>query len=256
MTTIFRAIHFTIAVLLIAVPWCERLRAQAQRSCSVEDKKQAYSDFMSSHEAATRDRIKALAAAKKHLACSADSGDQEEELARVNLAVGQMLSVKNLSNDAIPYFIRAASYNSTVKTSPKTYVALADAYMDIYEKLSEAYRNRYEGKAEDPQSLIALENIHAIIDRMIDAYARVVALVGVPSKPSDPHSGRDLGEWAMGSLTEFYRYRHTGSDRGLTELIATILSEPLPAWPIPPARAHSESGVRTSSRLEVCRRVA
>jgi len=227
------------------------LRAQAQSSCSVEDKKQAYSDFMSSYEGASRDRVKALAAAKKYLACSPDSGDQEKDLARVNLAVGQMLSVKNLSNDAIPYFIRAASYNSTVKTSPKTYVALANAYMAIYEELAEAYRI---GKVDDRQSLAALENINAVIDRMIDAYARVVALAGVPPKPSSPHSGLNLGEWAMGSLTEFYRYRHKGSDAGLRELIARILFEPLPAWPIPPASVPRKVGSRTTISLEMCRK--
>jgi hypothetical protein len=250
MTTIFRAIHVTIAVLIIAaVPDCERLHVQAQSRCSTEDKKQAYRDFTSSYEGGTRDRVKALAAAKKYLACSPDSGDQEEDLASVNLAVGRMLSVKNLSNDAITYFIKAASYNSTVKTSPKTYVALANAYMDIYEKLAEAYRT---GKVDDRQSLAALENIDAVVDRMIDASARVVALVGVPAKPSSPHSGLNLGEWAMESLTEFYKYRHKGSDAGLKELIARILSEPLPAWPIPPASLPRKVGSRTTSPLEVC----
>jgi len=238
-------------LLIAALPDSGRLRAQAQNGCSIEDKKQAYSDFTSSYEGNTRDRVKALAAAKKYLACSAETGgDQEEELAKVNLAVGRMLRMQDLSSDAIPYFIKAASYNSTVKTSPQTYVDLAYAYMDIYEKLSEAYRTRYEGKAEDQQSLMALENIHAVIDRMIDAYARVVALVGVPAKPSSPHGGLNLGEWAMGSLIEFYRYRHKGSEAGLRELIASILSEPLPGWPIPPASVPRKVGQGPPFHLE------
>ncbi len=65
-----------------------------------------------------------------------------------------------------------------------------------------------------------------IIDRMIDAYARAIAAAG-----SDPANAQNKAQW-MTKLTDFYKFRHEGSDAGLNELIASVLSRPLPAKPL------------------------
>lgn len=234
------AIRFQSAWLAIAVVvFCGFASGQAfaqdqtQLHCCVEDKKQYHKDFEVSYEGPDRNRVKALEAARKYLACPADASDEEEILAKVNLAIGRMLSLNGSRSDAIPYFVKAASYKSTVQTLPRTYLDLALAYQDgPYEKLSSAYTTKYSGKDETEESKRELEHIDRVIDRMIDAYARVVALTGVPLKPSSPHSGRGMAEVAMDTLSSFYKYRHKGSDAGLKDFIAGILSQPLPEWPI------------------------
>jgi hypothetical protein len=234
---------FGIPILWLIVPIFQSpVRAHpkhlAQGQCSVESKAQYYRDFRASHDGETKDLTKALESAKKYLACS-DSGDQQEILANLNLAVGQILSSKNSTSDAIPYFIRAASYDSSVKTSPQTYADLADAYSEgPYARLAEAYRLKYAGKDETEESLRALENIGQVADRMIDAYARAVALSGIqPSKivareGLRTRTGRDPADW-IDDLIAFYKFRHKGSDAGLKQLIATVLSTPLPSAPVP-----------------------
>src|SRR5207253_3540761 len=78
-----------------------------------------------------------------------------------------------------------------------------------------------------PESKLALENINQVLDRVIDAYARAVALAGSDVKY------KDLKADAMGRLTDWYKFRHNKSDTGLNEMIASVLSKPLPPEPTP-----------------------
>lgn len=199
-------------------------------------------DFLASHEGDVRDDAKALEAAKRYLACPVDPGDQEEALANLNLSIGRILSLKNSPSEAIPYFIKSASYNTKVKTSPLTYVYLAEAYeQGPYDKLEAAYQVRFSGKDESDESLLALENILQIVDRIIDAYARAVALAHFESAEQLSEtaratvralSNRRPTDW-MDRLRELYKFRHDKSDAGLKGLIGTVLSQPLPPEPTP-----------------------
>jgi hypothetical protein len=150
------------------------------------------------------------------------------------------LSLKKSSTEAIPYFIKAVSYNANVKASPQTYVYLAEAYeQGPYEKLSAAYTSKFAGEDETDESLLALENIYQIVDRIIDAYARAVTLAGVEPSKIAPRTGWRIRHSPTGptdwidDLTVLYKFRHEGSDAGLKELISTILSQPLPVEPAP-----------------------
>lgn len=240
MRIVSQAIYVTLALLIIAgIPDCAlcHAKSQAQSHCSVESKTQYYSDFKASYEGVRRDQAKALEAARKYLACAVDPSDHEEIPAKLNLAVGRMLSAESLFNEAIPYFIKAVSYNSTVKTSTQTYADLAKAYEEgPYARLADEYRMNFEGKDETQQSLLALENIYLIVDRIIDAYARSVALAGVelPKRTKGRglrvFTGRDPAESAD-TLIGFYQFRHSGSDAGLKKLIGTILAQGVPAEP-------------------------
>jgi len=215
-------------------------RDQTQSQCSVESKERYYRDFLAGRDSDSRGHAKALEAARKYLACP-DPTDQEDVLANLNLAVGRMLSSKNSSSDAIPYFIKAASYKSTVKTSAQTYAFLAEAYWEgPYAQLTDSYTSKFAGKDSTHESLLALKNIYPIVDRMIDAYTRAVALSGVqPAKRSRGsglriRSGNNPTDW-LDDLTDLYKFRHQGSDVGLKMMIETILSQPIPAMPIPNA---------------------
>lgn len=236
----FQSARATIAVFLFcgfASAGKTSGQDQTQAHCRVESKNQYYRDFAASYEGDKRNQDEALKAAKNYLACPDDS-DQQEVLARLNLAVGRMLRAKGLSGHAIAYFIKAASYNSPVKTSPQTYADLAKSYLDgPYAELSADYEMKFQGKDETRASLLAVRTIFEVVDRIVDAYARAIALTGVepPKLPHGDGATRDHGdgpaEW-MDRLTELYRFRHNGSERGLKEMIGHIVVQPMPTWPI------------------------
>lgn len=216
-----------------------KLLAPVQSQCSVENKTLYFREFQESYEVDKKDLTKALEFAKKYLSCPDDLSNQDV-LASLNLAVGEILRSKNSSNDAIPYFIKAASLNSTLKSSARTYADLAEAYLEgPYEQLSHAYTSTFAGKKENRESRLALENINQLVDRVIDAYARAVALSGADWRMITPRAGLTVRsprseprDW-IEDLTEFYRFRHHGSVAELRKLIETVLSHPLPDPPTP-----------------------
>ena len=63
------------------------------------------------------------------------------------------------------------------------------------------------------------------IDRIIDAYARAIATAG-----TDPKAEQSRKEW-LAQVTNYYKFRHDGSDAGLTEFIASSMQKPLPPKP-------------------------
>src|SRR6185503_20652461 len=94
-------------------------------------------------------------------------------------------------------------------------------------KQSEEYKRMYSGKDETPESKLALANINQIVDRMIDAYARAVAVAG-----TDPKHAQAKASWQE-SLTTWYKYRNSDKTDGMNELVAGILTKPLPPEPTP-----------------------
>ena len=152
---------------------------------------------------------------------------KDEALAYLNNTIG-LLTVQKNPSEGLPYLIKAANFESKLKKLPFTYGTIAGAYeAGEYAKLSAEYKACCEGKDETPQSKLALENINQVIDRMIDAYARAVALAG-----NDAANQAAKKEW-MESLSTWYKYRHNQTDAGLNEMIASILSKPLPPLPTP-----------------------
>lgn len=148
--------------------------------------------------------------------------NKEDVLASLHYALG-FYALKQLPESAIANLIKAAQIDSDRKTAPSTYYYLALAYQNgPYKRLSDDYSKRYTGQAESPESKAALENVNRVLDKMIDAYARAVALVG-----NDPQQQNAKTQW-MVRLTELYKFRHAGSDVGLSELLARVLSQPLP----------------------------
>jgi hypothetical protein len=147
---------------------------------------------------------------------------KDDVLASLHGAIA-FLDLKTKPEDSIVHFIKALQYESELKKAPKTYYYLAVALQTgPYRRLSEDYRVRFADKPETPESKVALENINKSIDRIIDAYARAVALAG-----NDAQLQTAKAEW-MQPLTQFYKFRHADSDAGLSEFIAGVLSRPIP----------------------------
>ena len=153
--------------------------------------------------------------------------NKDDALAWLNYSLGHM-NLKSAPADALPYFLKAARFESSLKKNPAIYYYIAGAYEEgPYAKQTEDYNRLYKDKSETPESKLAQANINQLVDRAIDAYARAVAL----STATDPQTQKNKKDW-MDRLTVLYKYRNK-SDTGLNELLAGILSKPLPDVPMP-----------------------
>jgi FMN-dependent NADH-azoreductase len=152
---------------------------------------------------------------------------KDDALAYLYNAIGR-LTLKNNSPETLTSLIKAAQLESDVKKDPWIYFFIAAAYESgPYAKLSADYKAKCEGKDLTPECKLALENINQVVDRIVDAYARAVAFAGTDAKFQ-----ANKKEW-MDSLATWYKYRHNDSDVGLTEMIASVMSKPLPPEPTP-----------------------
>jgi tetratricopeptide (TPR) repeat protein len=152
---------------------------------------------------------------------------KDDTLAYLNYAVGY-LTLKSTPDQAIDSLIKAAQYESDIRKTPSTYYFLAVAYESgPYKTLSTAYQKDFADKPETPQSKAALEKLNTIMDRIIDAYARAINAAG-----TDPKTEQSRKEWTT-ALSNYYKFRHGGSDAGMTEFIASAMQKPLPPKPTP-----------------------
>jgi tetratricopeptide (TPR) repeat protein len=171
-----------------------------------------------------RKAISALEAGKTPTEWAPFKG-KDDTLAYLYYAVGY-LTLKTTPDQAIDSLIKAAQYDSDIKKTASTYYFLAVAYESgPYKTQSSAFQTTYGNKPETPESKAALEKVNVVIDRMIDAYARAIATAG-----SDPKTEVQRKEW-LAHVTGYYKFRHDGSDAGLTEYIAAALARPLPPKP-------------------------
>ena len=154
-------------------------------------------------------------------------GNKETALAYLNFTVGTLTLEKEPAN-ALKNLIKAAQFETPLKKSPFTYAYIAGAYeTGPYAKMSEEYKRLYGGKDETPESKLALANINQIVERMVDGYARAVALAG-----SSADFAKQKPLWQE-SVTTWYKFLHNGSDAGMTEFIAGVVAKPLPPEPTP-----------------------
>ncbi len=147
---------------------------------------------------------------------------REDAVASLNYAIG-FIDLKPRPEAAIGRFIRVIAIDSDLRKTPSTYYLLAVAYeQGPYKRLSADYTRRFANQPETPESKTALETLNKVMDRIVDAYARAVALSG-----NEPQNQAKKAEW-MKRLTDLYKFRHEGSDAGLNEFIAGVLAKPLP----------------------------
>jgi len=150
---------------------------------------------------------------------------KEDTLAYLHYAVG-FLTLKTDPNQAIESLLKAAQLESDIKKTASTYYFLAAAYESgPYKTLSTEYQAKYANKPETPESKAALEKLNVVMDRIIDAYARAIASAG-----TDPKTQQNRADWTA-KISTYYKFRHDGSDTGMTEFIAGALQRPLPPKP-------------------------
>jgi tetratricopeptide (TPR) repeat protein len=165
---------------------------------------------------------------------------KDQALAYLNYVLAKS-TVKTDPTTAISYFVKAAKFESDLKKNPLIYNELAAAYGEgPVAKLSEDYK-KFVGQPESPESKLALANLNQAIDRQIDAFARAAAL---STNPTDKKAVMDV-------LEGLYKDRNQ-STTGLNELVANVLSKPLPELPtpitsLPTSQAPTTSGPGTTN---------
>ena len=144
---------------------------------------------------------------------------KDAALAYLNWTIAKA-TAKTSPADAIPILIKAAKFESPLKKDARIYNELAAAYAEQVDKLTNDYK-AFVGKPETTESKLVLANLNQAIDAQIDALARATALADAANKPA-----------LMERLTDVYKFR-VKSTNGLSELVAGILSKPLPDQPKP-----------------------
>lgn len=154
-------------------------------------------------------------------------GSKDVAVAYLNYSIGTLTLEKDPSA-ALKNLIKAAQFETPLKKSPYTYAYIAGAYeTGPYARQSEDYKVKYSGKDETPESKLALANINQLVDRMIDAYARAVALAASDATFAQAKTG-----WNE-SLIQWYKFRNGDKTDGMDQLVAGVLSKPLPPEPTP-----------------------
>jgi hypothetical protein len=139
----------------------------------------------------------------------------------LNFALGWFLRTKS-PTEAAAALVIAAKTDGPYKTNALTYNLLGNTILKgEYAKLSSEYNEKFGNKPPSAEQQAMLEQIMKVGERAVDAYARAVALSTQPEQ----QEGRAK---MLAQLTSLYKSFHNDSDAGLSELIATVLSKPLP----------------------------
>lgn len=146
---------------------------------------------------------------------------KNDALAFLNLTIGDINLANNQTAEAANSYVKAASYDSFLKKEPSTYASLAQAYLLDYNRLKADFERYYAGKDESPESKAALENLNQVIDRIIDAQARVIAFAGTESKYQAAKTNAEQ------QFKGFYAFRNKG-ETGMPQYLASVQTKPLP----------------------------
>lgn len=139
----------------------------------------------------------------------------------LNFALGTF-EISLAPEKASTAFVQAVKSGSSYKDNPLTYNLLGISILKgEYAQVSADYNTKFGNKPPSPEQEAMLKRIIQLGERAIDAYARSVAL---STKPEQQEARTKM----LGQLTQLYKNFHNGTDTGLTELIAGVLSKPLP----------------------------
>jgi hypothetical protein len=145
------------------------------------------------------------------------------EVARgfLNYALGIFVS-DDKPAEAAGAFAKAVKSDSPFHTEPAAYQRLGVAILKgEFAQLSTEYNQTFVGKPSSPEQAAMLARINHLVEQTIDAYARAVALSAKPEQQA-------VRTKILGQLTVLYKNFHNNSDEGLEELVAKVLSKPMP----------------------------
>jgi len=124
--------------------------------------------------------------------------------------------------EAAAAFHNAVKSDSPYQTDPSAYHRLGVSILKgEFAQLSAEYNEKFGGKQGSPEQTKMLNRIQQLVEQTIDAYARAVAL----STKAEQQEARGK---ILAQLTALYKNFHNNSDAGLEQLIANVLSKPIP----------------------------
>jgi hypothetical protein len=132
-------------------------------------------------------------------------------------------SAEKSPDDAISNLTQVARSKSSFSSDATTYQLLGAAYYKgEVARLAAEYKEKYAGKEETAESKALLEKINGTLDKVIDCYARAVALSdGKQAQANVNASARKV-------LATVYAQRHDGSTDGMDEVVSRALTTPMP----------------------------
>jgi hypothetical protein len=148
----------------------------------------------------------------------------DQALAYLNWTIAKS-KLASAPADAINDLLKVAKLETEVKKNPQLYLDLSAAYeAGPRAKYSAEYTASLNpDKTETAQSKVILENLNRVIDNQIDAMARAAA-----TAPAEAKAG------IVAELAKLYKYRNKdATDAKVTELVASVLSKPIPDVPTP-----------------------
>ena len=146
------------------------------------------------------------------------------EIARafLNYALANMIKDEKPAVAAAAFGKAVKSADSPYHTDPAAYHHLGVAiYNGELLPLSGEYNQKFGAKQSSAEQAEMLNRIVHLAEQAIDAYARAVAL---STKPEQQEARGKI----LTQLTALYKAFHNNSDAGLNELIAGVLSKPMP----------------------------
>jgi hypothetical protein len=124
--------------------------------------------------------------------------------------------------EAAAAFLKAVQAGDPYHSDPAAYHRLGVATLKgEFTQLSAEYNEKFGNKPPSPEQAAMLQRIQHLVERAIDAYARAVAL---STKPEQEETRTKI----LAQLNALYKNFHNNSDAGLSELISTVLSKPMP----------------------------
>lgn len=148
----------------------------------------------------------------------------------LNLALGWFMRDK-APVEAAAAFVKAVKPKSPYENDPLPYYRLGLALLKgEFAQLSAEYNDKYGAKEPSAEQQAMIARINQVGERAVDAYARAVALSDPRrlSATANPQFTPEFRDKVMGQLTALYKSFHNNSDAGLSELIAGVLSKPMP----------------------------
>jgi hypothetical protein len=148
-------------------------------------------------------------------------------------AVGALTKDKSPA-DAAQAYRKAAQSESFYRNDPLIYHRLGIAILKgEFAQLSQEYNQKFGSQRSSPAQQEMLNKIIKLGEQAIDAYARAYALSDpARAKADTPAVGSpfppELRVKILEQLTALYKNFHNGLDAGLTELLAGVLTKPMP----------------------------
>ena len=147
----------------------------------------------------------------------------------LNMVVGTILRDKSPAG-AARAFKKAAQSESFYRQDPIIYHRMGIAILKgEFAQLSNEYNEKYGSQQSSAAQQAMLERIHKLGVQAMDAYARAVALTDpARAQANQAQFSPAARTRILEQLTTLYKSFNNNSDTGLNELIATVLSKPLP----------------------------